>query len=389
MHLILQIIIIAAYAFAGCYVVYILYFLSGFRRIKSHPLKRNNELPELTVVVCAKDEEEHIENCVRSINSQDYPPEKFSVIAVNDRSGDRTGEILNVLAGEQRNMKVLHLSSCPAGISPKKHAITKALEHCETEFIVATDADAQHEPQWLRSYGSLCREELGAATALSVFRKKHYRSPWERIWQSMQTLEALSHNVVIAGAMGHGFAITANGNNMMYRKDLFRDGKVLKGDVVTGDDSDIMYEAQRRGYEVEFNAHPASVVKLVPEDSIGAVINQRVRWASQILKATFPVVVLGLTVFFFYLSTILLPFLAIADLSVLPWWAGLVIIKAVCDLGYMGITLKKFGIAYRFRHLLLMELVHALFIVWIGLAGTFGKFTWKGKRYKQTLSENT
>lgn len=201
----------------------------------------------------------------------------------------------------------------------------------------------------------------------------------------MQTLENLSHNVVIAGAMANGFGITANGSNMMYRKELFNDNKALKDHVVTGDDSDIIYEAQRRGMDVSFNTHPSSIVHLVPETSIKGVVNQRIRWASHVMKATFPVIVLGLTVFFFYLSTLLLPFLAFADLSILPYWAGLVLIKATCDFLYMTITLRKFKIPYKFRHLFLMEIFHSLFIVWVGLYGTFGKFTWKGTNYKKTL----
>ncbi|MDZ7820979.1 MAG: glycosyltransferase [Candidatus Marinimicrobia bacterium] len=239
-----------AYALAGCYVLYILYFFLGFRRLRPHPLKPDRELPPLTVIVCAKDEEADIAKCIGSVSCAGLSPEKFSVIAVDDRSADRTGSILDALAEEHETMKVLHLASCPAGVSPKKHAISRALEICKTEFVVATDADAEHRKQWLRSYGSLCRDKLGAATGLSMFRKDAFTSAAERIWQSMQTLENLSHNMVMAGAMMNGFAITANGNNMLYRKELFQNGEPLKGHIVSGDDSDIIYEAQRQGYEV-------------------------------------------------------------------------------------------------------------------------------------------
>ena len=134
-----------------------------------------------------------------------------------------------------------------------------------------------------------------------------------------------------------------------------------------------------------FNVHPESVVRVIPEPTIKDVINQRIRWASHTMKATLPVVILALTVFFFYLSVIFFPLLAIADISVLPYWGGLVLIKALCDFFYMNYSMKKFKIAYKFRHLFLMELIHAPFIVWVGLYGTFGTFTWKGKSYKKTL----
>jgi cellulose synthase/poly-beta-1,6-N-acetylglucosamine synthase-like glycosyltransferase len=387
MQLSVYIITAIAYAFAGCYVLYILFFHLGFRKLKAHKLKDKNDLPPLTVIVCAKDEEQNIERCIRSILDQDYPKDKFSIIAVNDRSDDKTGEILDSLSTENEQVKVLHLSTCPPGASPKKNAISHAIKICETEYVVATDADTQHMSKWLQTYGSMCYEKLGAATGICLYKKDEYKSKWEENWQSMQTIENLSYSLVIAGAMVNGFAITAHGGNMLFRKDLFIDDNALKKNIVTGDDSDIVYEAQRRKLDVAFNAHPESLVKVVPEDRIKDVVNQRIRWASHTMKATFPVVVLALTVFFFYLAAIFLPLLAFVDVRVLPYWAGLVSIKALCDFFYMSMSLKKFNIPYKFRHLFMMELIHAPFIVWVGLYGTFGSFTWKGSSYKKTLKD--
>ena len=387
MHLTVYIITAIAYAFAGCYVLYIFFFYMGFRRLKAHNLKEDKELPLLTVIVCAKDEKENIETCIRSILKQDYPQEKFKIIAVNDRSEDTTGQILDRLSANNKQLQILHLSNCPQGVSPKKNAISQAIKICTTEYVVATDADVQHKKGWLRSYGSLCEDKVGAATGICLYAKDDHRSKWEKTWQSMQTIENLSYSMVIAGAMVNGFAITAHGGNMMFRKDLFIDDNALKNHIVTGDDSDIVYEAQRRKFKVLFNAHPESVVKVVPENKIKDVINQRIRWASHTMKATMPVVILGLTVFFFYLAAIFLPILAIWDLEVLPYWGGLVLIKALCDFFYMNLSMKRFKIPYKFRNLFLMELIHAPFIVWIGLYGTFGTFTWKGSSYKKTLKD--
>ncbi|MCK4530516.1 MAG: glycosyltransferase [Candidatus Marinimicrobia bacterium] len=386
MHLTVYIITAIAYAFAGCYVLYIFFFYLGFRKLKPHVLKKDKDMPPLTVIVCAKDEEEHIEKCINSILDQDYPKNKFNIIAVDDRSDDSTGSILDKLSDDNTQLNVLHIETCPSGFAPKKHAIIKAMEYCETEFVVATDADTLHDKEWLRSYGSLCNDKLGAATGICIYTKDKFKSKWEKTWQSMQTIENLSYNVVIAGAMAQGFAITAYGGNMLYRKDLFNNN-ALKKNIVSGDDSDIVYEAQKQNLDIIFNSHPASVVRLVPEDSIKGAINQHVRWSSKVLKATVPVVIMMLTIFFFYLSTIFLPLLAIIDINVLPYWLGLVLIKAFCDFSYMSMTLKKFEIPFKFKHLFFMEIFHSLFIVWVGLYGTFGTFTWKGANYKKTLKD--
>ncbi len=385
MPLILKVLSIVAFSFSGIYVILIIFFYSGFRKLKAHELKADEDLPDLTVIVCAKDEEVHIETTINSILAQDYPKEKYTIIAVNDRSSDRTAEILDLLKSKNDNMKVIHLSECPHGVSPKKNAISRAIEYCDSEFIVAADADVTLKKQWLRSYGSMCTKSLGCTTALCVLNKKVYTSKWEETWQNMQKLENLSYGVVNAGAMANGFPITAYGGNMMYRKELFNADDTLRDKVVTGDDTMIVYEAQRQGYDIKFNMHPQAVADMVPEDTIADMINQRIRWASHTMKMTFPVVLMMLAIFFFYLSTFVFPFLGFIHINMLYYGLGLFAIKACCDMFYMAVTLKQFEIPFKFKHLLLMEVVHAPFIIWVGLRGTFGKFTWKGSTYKKTL----
>ena len=57
--------------------------------------------PRISVIIAAKDEEENIETCVRTMMDQDYPD--FELIVVNDRSTDRTGAILDELAAEYKS----------------------------------------------------------------------------------------------------------------------------------------------------------------------------------------------------------------------------------------------------------------------------------------------
>lgn len=385
MPLILQILTISAYAFSVIYVVLIIFFYSGFRKLKPHDLKSDNDLPELTIIVCAKDEEDHIETTINSLLSQDYPKEKIHIIAVNDRSTDNTLAIMHSYQEKHNNITVINIETCPPEVSPKKNAIAQAVKVCQTEYIVATDAAIRHQQSWLRTYGSMCHDKLGCSTALCVFKKEQFSSKWEELWQNMQTLENLSYGVVIAGAMFNGFPITAYGGNMMYRKDLFKNDSALRGNVVTGDDTEIIQEAKKQGYEILFNAHPSAVVNVSPQETISKMVNQRVRWASHTMKMTFPVVLMMIAIFTFYLSTFVFPFLGFIHVNMLYFGLGLFAIKALCDFFYMTLSLKKFKISFNFFHLVLMELIHAPFIIFVGLKGTFGKFTWKGSTYKKTL----
>lgn len=107
--------------------------------------------PSLTVIVPGRNERDCIESCVRSLLAQDYPG--LSVVAVNDRSTDETGDILNRLRDEfPTQLRVLHVEELPAGWFGKPHALELAMEITRSELVCFTDADCRFvEPGMLRS----------------------------------------------------------------------------------------------------------------------------------------------------------------------------------------------------------------------------------------------
>ena len=97
--------------------------------------------PKVSLIVAGKDEEANIESCVRSLLSQEYPD--FEVIACNDRSTDRTGEILDRLAAEDGRLRVIHVRELPAGWKGKNHAMHQAVGLAAGECLFFTDADCR------------------------------------------------------------------------------------------------------------------------------------------------------------------------------------------------------------------------------------------------------
>src|SRR5687767_3431831 len=71
-------------------------------------------LPKLSVVVPARNEEKAIRKCLESLLAQDYP--NLEIIAVDDRSEDSTGRIMDdVAAISDSRLQALHLTECPDG----------------------------------------------------------------------------------------------------------------------------------------------------------------------------------------------------------------------------------------------------------------------------------
>lgn len=104
--------------------------------------------PSVAVIFAGRNEEEHVEVATRSKLAQDYPA--YTLIAVDDRSTDRTGDILDALAREDSRLAVVHLRELPAGWLGKNHALQKASEGVTAEWILFTDADVSLDPTTLR-----------------------------------------------------------------------------------------------------------------------------------------------------------------------------------------------------------------------------------------------
>jgi glycosyltransferase involved in cell wall biosynthesis len=107
--------------------------------------------PSVTVIVPAKDEAVAIEPSLRSLLCCDYP--KLQVIAVDDRSTDATGRLMDEVASSpdsQGRLRVLHVKELPEGWLGKPHAMALAAEGAGSDWLLFTDADVLFDPRSIR-----------------------------------------------------------------------------------------------------------------------------------------------------------------------------------------------------------------------------------------------
>ncbi|MBK8266957.1 MAG: glycosyltransferase [Planctomycetes bacterium] len=97
------------------------------------------DLPSVSFIVAAKDEAANIESCLKSLAALEYP--KLQIIAVNDRSGDETGAIMDRLSAERDRLEVHHVTHLRSGWFGKNNAMREGVERAEGEWLCFTDAD--------------------------------------------------------------------------------------------------------------------------------------------------------------------------------------------------------------------------------------------------------
>ncbi|HYQ84561.1 MAG TPA: glycosyltransferase family 2 protein, partial [Rubrobacter sp.] len=102
--------------------------------------------PALSIILAARDEERSVGESVTSMLAQVYSG-TLEIIAVNDRSTDRTGEILEELAAEHPDrLRVSNVESLPDGWLGKTHALYTGASQAQGEWLLFTDADVIFAP---------------------------------------------------------------------------------------------------------------------------------------------------------------------------------------------------------------------------------------------------
>ena len=115
-------------------------------RLRPRPVRRGDDLPTVTVIVAAHDEEEVIERRLENLLALDYPGELFDVIVASDASSDRTDELVEALAAREPRVRLLR---CPRG--GKVNAQNLAVREARGEIVAFSDANATWAPGALRA----------------------------------------------------------------------------------------------------------------------------------------------------------------------------------------------------------------------------------------------
>jgi chlorobactene glucosyltransferase len=132
-----------------------------------------------SILVPARNEESNIAGCLESLLAQLYP--RLEVIAVDDNSTDRTGEIIAEISGRDPRLLFTKAPPTPPGWTGKNHALDRGVRAARGEWLLFTDADTRHRPLALAS--AVAHASRRGLDLLSLVPRVIAPSLWERILQ--------------------------------------------------------------------------------------------------------------------------------------------------------------------------------------------------------------
>ena len=126
-------------------------------RLRDVPPLADPDCPFVSILFSARDEEKRLPRALATLLALDYP--RYEIVAVDDRSIDSTGRLLDEAAAHNPRLKVIHITELPPGWLGKPHGLRKAYEASSGEWLIFTDADVRFASDLLRRALSLARQK--------------------------------------------------------------------------------------------------------------------------------------------------------------------------------------------------------------------------------------
>lgn len=360
------------------YIVLVLYMLRGWIQLRYFNPGHTAVHTPVSVLIAARNEEDNIARTLDCIVNQDFPKELLQIIVVDDHSTDNTAAIVASYAS--RGVTLLQLNEGDKLNSYKKLAISRAIAQASGEIIVTTDADCRMGTSWLRTVVSYF-EETGAYMVSSPVAYSEEKSYFERL----QTLEFLYLIGLGAAGIGNKNPTTCNGANLAYRRDLFYEMGGFNGidNLASGDDELFLHKVAEKYVEkIGFCKSKDAIVYTDAKATLSGFISQRRRWASKSTKYRDKRVVwLGISIWLFNLSLIagLVQFIVdLPNVNVLFLLAfGMKILAELAFIYPLCGLVNRYSLLV---NLFPLSVIHAVYLVYIGVAGNVGKYDWKGRK---------
>jgi len=232
------------------FIIQLCYYLGIYLKVALHRKAStvlSTQIP-ISVVICARDEEENLENFLPFVLEQDYP--NFEVIVVNDCSSDNSEYTLDRMLKKYPNLRVTTIKQDEKFTHHKKLALTVGIKAAKNDWVVLTDADCRpSSKQWLTSIASNFSDSTEIVLGYGgFFLERGFLNKLIRIDGIFIAMQYLGFALIGKPYMGVG-------RNLAYKKEVFfrNNGFASHAHIYSGDDDLFINEvAKKTNTRVEF-----------------------------------------------------------------------------------------------------------------------------------------
>lgn len=351
------------------YFIQIVIFLIG--AIKEFPKNKEEDLPNATVIVAARNEHDNITDCLTSLDKLEYPENKLEIIIVDDHSTDDTFELVsNFIKGKNR-FKLIQPEKNIGIVKGKANAIANAIEIANGEIILTTDADCVVSKTWAKTLASYFTKDTAMVCG--------YTNQFDdKIFRAMQSVDFVYLLGVAGGTMNLGKPLSCIGNNMSYRKDVYYEigGYEKIPFSVTEDFQVLMAMHNLKKYKIIYPLDKEGLVTSKAFDDFKSLYWQKKRWSIGGLKSDLIGYSVMFTALFTHALILVQPFFFSINILILS------LFKIFVDFYFIKEIYKKLNLKLKLHHFIVFEIYFLIYVVALPFLILNKKVKWKGRIYK-------
>jgi len=364
------------------YLILILSFYFGFDKVPVFHLKDRIPVNKFSIVIPFRNEAKHLQELLKSLSQLNYPQSHYEILFVNDASEDASVTVIrDFFDRRKKSVSYQILDNLRVSGSPKKDALSLAVQLARYPFIVTTDADVSLPPYWLDVFDECIQEKapdliVGPVTLHKISSFTH----------RFQVLDFLSLQASTMGGFGINRPFMCNGANLCYRKSVFLEVSAYDSNnhIASGDDIFLLEAMLKTAPQnIVYLKNELSIVKTKPLDTWGAVSQQRQRWAAKTssYKLWFGKLV-GIIVFLMNLTIAGLPILILLHQVTLKSALLLCLAKFSIDFLLIFKSGKFFDQNDQLFSFLSSSIIYPFLSTFTTFKSLFGTYQWKGRSYK-------
>lgn len=232
--------ILLLYFFIVIVVVQLLYYLGVFGKFAfAKAQKITPKKVPISVIICAKNEEENVKNYIPLLLEQNYPD--FEIVLIDDASSDNTLEIFEEYEKNYPNVRLVKVENNEAFWGNKKYALTLGIKAAKNEYLLFTDADCYPTSKnWITAMSSQFTMQKTIVLGYGGYEKipNSFINKLIRFETVLTAMQYLSWAKIGNPYMGVG-------RNMAYKKEEFFNvnGFINHMQIRSGDDDLFINEA--------------------------------------------------------------------------------------------------------------------------------------------------
>ncbi len=370
------------------YLILIFSFTYGFNKVNDFKLEDLPSKTHFSVIIPFRNEAKHLPNLLKSITDLNYPKQLFEVIFVDDDSEDDSVDIIKkFINGKQIGFDCaqpdIHIISNERKTnSPKKDAITSAINKAKFEWIITTDADCTLPKYWLDSFDEYIQKSNTKCIAGPVTYEDN-----NSFLNRFQILDLLSLQGATIGGFGIKKPFLCNGANFGYQKELFKALNGFDGNnqIASGDDIFLLEKiAKKHPKELHYLKCEQAIVKTQSQPNWSHLFSQRIRWAAKTSaynnwfgKLT------GILVLIMNALVITISLLALIGIFNYKTLLYILIIKFNIDFYLIYQSATFFDQKQILRTFIFAFMLYPFFSVYVAFISVFKGYKWKGRAFKR------